>query len=234
MKVLFAVPSYLGVRDAKFFFALEKTMEYVKQHGHSVGVTILTGCCYVQLSRIRLVREFLYSEYDKLFFLDEDIEWQPEDALKLIEMDDDLIAGIYPYKREPLDFPVVIHCNPDNTPIVRADGCISASSLPTGFMCVKREVFILIRNMYPQYHFTDYKDGEIMDYFDFFPQGIQDGRWVGEDYAFCRLWEKIGGKMWIVPNITINHHDRLKDRDYAGNYHEFLLSQPQPQEAFCV
>jgi hypothetical protein len=94
-------------------------------------------------------------------------------------------------------------------------------------MVVKRRVFELIKTAYPELSFYDIdKNGEKVHYFDYFPQGVKQGRWVGEDFAFCRLWSDIGGKMWIVPDIDFVHYDLSKNAEHRGNYHRFLLSQP--------
>ena len=36
-----------------------------------------------------------------------------------------------------------------------------------------------------------------------------DGRFLSEDYGFCRYWQKIGGKIWVDPGINIKHLGRL-------------------------
>jgi hypothetical protein len=66
-------------------------------------------------------------------------------------------------------------------------------------------------------------------YIDLFPQGLEDGQWVGEDYAFCRLWERMGGEIWVVPDMTLSHHGR--GVEYSGNYHEYLMRQPTGSNA---
>jgi hypothetical protein len=48
--------------------------------------------------------------------------------------------------------------------------------------------------------------------------------WWGEDYAFCRNWQEIGGEVWLVPNLNLNHWSG--DKVWKGNFHEYLLKQP--------
>lgn len=228
MKVFFAIPSYSGVKDEKFLDSLERTLKHCQENGIETALSILQGCCYVQMARIKLLNDFLKSDADKLFFLDDDLEWDCKDALKLIQMNDDFTAGIYPYKKDYEDYPVVINVNEDFTPVVRADGCISGALVPTGFLCVSRSAINKLIAAYPEKKFTDHAgtDKEV-ELYDLFPQGVDSGRWVGEDYAFCKLWTRTGGQIWINPNITFNHHDRLKNVNHTGNYHEFLMKQPK-------
>jgi hypothetical protein len=228
MRVFFAIPSYSGIKDEKFLDSLEATLKLCQTNSVETSLSILQGCCYVQMARIKLLNDFLQSGADKLFFLDDDLVWNCEDALRVIQMQEDFAAGIYPFKKDFEDYPVVINVNEDFTPVVRADGCISGALVPTGFLCVSRSAIEKLIAAYPEKKFTDRAgtDKEVGLY-DLFPQGVDGGRWVGEDYAFCKLWTKIKGEIWIIPDITLVHRDRLKNVDHTGNYHEFLLRQPK-------
>ena len=41
--------------------------------------------------------------------------------------------------------------------------------------------------------------------YDFFPLGSYDGVFMSEDYAFCRRWREIGGRIWADLNIRLTH-----------------------------
>lgn len=202
-------------------------MALCAEKGHTAEFSLLTGNCYVQAARNELVRKFMESGADMLFFLDDDVSWKAEDALQLIEMDDDVVAGIYPKKTDVPDYPVVIHTYPvTHYPVVRQDGCIAATGLPTGFLRISRSVIERLQEAYPGQRYEDYDNGKkVGENYDLFPQGVSNGRWYGEDFAFCNLWAAIGGTMWVVPDIDLTHHS--KDRAYPGNYHRFLLEQPK-------
>lgn len=221
MKVLFATPTYKGLSYGAFLDSLESTVKLCEQRGIETQFTLVTGCCYVQEARNKMIKQFLDSDADQLFFLDDDISWPAEKAIEFIESSDAIIAGIYPLKCDPLQFPVVIHTDANHLPIVRMDGCIAGHSLPTGFMRIKREVIEKLIAAYPAQKYEVYEEGEKTgEFHDLFPQGVHNGRWVGEDYAFCRLWRDIGGEMWVKPDIDFTH------AGFAGNYHNYLLQQP--------
>ena len=222
MHIFFATPTYKGVTDDNFLNSLEATVEACKARGWETSFNLVHGCCYVQEARNNIVHEFLKSGADVLFFLDDDLGWDVAAALKLIEMEDDVVGGTYPLKCEPLNFPVVIFTDPNDRPIVRGDGCIAANGLPTGFLRVKRLVIEMMIAAYPEYEYEEYDaQGELKAVkHDLFPQGVHRRRWVGEDYAFCRLWTELRGQLWLVPDIDFVHNG------YVGNYHEYLLRQP--------
>ena len=62
---------------------------------------------------------------------------------------------------------------------------------------------------------TWYVDGRCDDsYVD------DDGRFVSEDYGFCRYWQKIDGKVWVDPGIEIGHLGRMT---YEGSMIDYLV-----------
>lgn len=43
---------------------------------------------------------------------------------------------------------------------------------------------------------------------------LKTNRYLSEDYTFCRRWQHIGGKVWIDPDIVLNHHGSFTYRGY--------------------
>jgi len=215
--------------------SLADTLELAQKRGHEALYVQVTGNCYIQVARNDLAERVYTENADLMMMLDDDVEWRPEDCLKLCEMKDDVVAGIYRLKTvdkatmtprpDIEEYPVTIPVGADDRPIVRSDGCILGGFVPTGFLKVSRTALDKLREGYPERKYKNFKDGELEnEIYDLFPQGIRDGRWWGEDYAFCHLWKKLGGLIWIVPNITFTHWRGTLP--YTGNYHEFLLRQP--------
>lgn len=64
---------------------------------------------------------------------------------------------------------------------------------------------------------------------DLFNFGAHKGVLYGEDYAFSRNWNDLGGEIWVIPDLNIDHHSPVKA--YQGNFHRFLLAQPGGSEA---
>jgi hypothetical protein len=226
MKVFFAIPAYRGIQCVQFTESMEATLKLCQERGHEFVMSIMEGCCYIQVARNELVKRFLQTDCDTLFFLDDDISWPAQAAIDLIEMDDEVVAGVYPFKTEEDNYPVVVHTDGNHYPIVRGDGCIQAYSVPTGFLAIKRSTIEKMIAYYPEQKYSNFTpEGELQEeIYDLFPQGVHNGRWVGEDYAFCRLWADIGGEIWVKPDIDFIHHGK---RAFKGNYHQFLMRQPK-------
>lgn len=95
-------------------------------------------------------------------------------------------------------------------------GLIEVFDAGTGFMLIKRDVFKKMIEAYPEILYVkDMKairpDGSIDDSTNkqhaFFDTSIDDDskRYLSEDYTFCRRWQKLGGKIWVDPEIVLNH-----------------------------
>jgi hypothetical protein len=216
---------YRRVAHPAFLASLADTLELVVSRGHKAIVSTVEGCCYVQFARNRLVWEFLKSDAEALFFLDDDVSWEAQDALALIEHPDAVIAGIYRIKKDAEEYPVVIYSDANNRPVVFADGTISACGVPAGMLRIHRSVIEKLVHAHPEKRYYDFINGSREEgFYDLFPQGVYGDRWVGEDMAFCQLWRDLGGRISILPNMTLGHH--AGDKQWAGNYHQFLLRQP--------
>jgi len=111
---------------------------------------------------------------------------------------------------------------------------LKVMEIGTGFMMVKREVFPLWAEQYPEFRYKpdhvgqanfdgsryihaffdtviDYKNDITLvnDYGDK-KKGDQvtiggSDRYLSEDYAFCQLWRNMGGDIWLCPWVKTHH-----------------------------
>ena len=225
-KVMVAIPSYKGLTCLPFLNALYDTAVVLAEKEIPWKIHIVYGHSYVQAARNDLVSKFLKSDCEKLVFLDEDISWTPDAMLALLESTNLITAAVYPAKTDDVSIfplPVVPICTDSGVPLV--DGLyIRATRAMTGFMCIHREVFPKIQEAYPNLAYAIWSKDSTIDMFDFFPQGVYDRTWYGEDFAFCRLWEKIGGEIAVMPDFTLGHHGRGKS--WYGNLSEYISQLP--------
>jgi len=187
-------------------------------------VVFEVGNPYISYARAYLTRKALDAKADIIVYLDHDLSWRPQDLLKLIETEGQVVAGMYRYKKDEEEYMGAIEEGEDLKPQVREDGCIKAHSVPAGFLKVTRDGIKRFMRGYPQLVFGDPLNPSV----DIFNHGVMDGCWFGEDMAFCRRWKAIGGEIWVVPDLSITHHADLKP--FPGNFHEFMLRQPGGSE----
>lgn len=235
MHVVFGVASFSGLVGARgglnwppFAEALCDTIRECQDKGYEVTLLVHSRNPYIQAARNELVAEFLETEGDVLFFLDDDLSWEPSSVLCLLQMSDEVVAGTYRMKCEEERYCGVLFTDAEDKPIARKNGALAASQVATGFLRITRAALVNMILGHPEQRYTEYDEkGEVKSVMtDLFPQGVYNGRWVGEDYAFCRLWKQLMGEIWLVPNLNITHWDRATGASYPGNFHEFLLKQP--------
>lgn len=221
MKVAFCTPTPHRPHPA-YLEAMAASVPILDAAGMMHSIVFEVGSPYISGARATLLRKALIWGADAVVFLDHDLSWAPGDLLKLLKTDGDVVGGTYRFKLHDETYMANIEVRGDERPIVRADGAIKASRLPAGFLRVTRQAVDTFMRMYP--HLT-IRDKEGVESPDLFHHGAHRGTWFGEDYAFSRNWIDAGGDLWLVPDLSLDHHD-FDGRVYPGNFHEFLLRQP--------
>lgn len=232
MKVIFCTPT-ISKPTAPFLSSLKKSIPLIHKAGWEEGSVYEVGCPYISHARAKMLRKALDAKADVIVFIDHDLSWEPEDLLTLIETQGDVVAGTYRFKKDEEEYMGVLISNDNGTPIIRNDGCVLAHSVPAGFLKVTVDAVEKFMTAYPDLCYGKKHSPEV----DLFNHGAHKGVWYGEDYAFSRNWRDLGGEIWLIPNLNINHHDYSRDeksliveKTYKGNFHQYLLRQPGGSE----
>lgn len=184
MKVHIGVPCYGGLAP-QFVQSLLTGALVCQKAGIELEVDWVASSLIAK-SRNQIAARFLSSDADALFFLDADIEFDCVDFVRMLHHPAEVIGGDYVRKDGSGDRLAIPASEPD------ADGVREVWYLPTGFLRIRREAFA---RMSPPI-----ADG-IGCYFNC---GPRDGRYVGEDYAFCEDFRAAGGRLYLYP-ATLGH-----------------------------
>jgi len=209
--IFFATPCYGGMITDQYFLSMFKTTQALSQVPCAFRLTTLRNESLVTRARNILTAMFLESDASHLFFLDADIEWEPESILRAISANKDIVASAYPKKALPIQYALNFKfLDPVNKRIRFEDGLVEVLDASTGFFCIKREVFERMMVEYPELHYKNDSniDEKVAKYcYAFFDTHIdeEDRRYLSEDYRFCRLWQKLGGEIWLDPKTKLNH-----------------------------
>lgn len=138
-------------------------------------------------------------EYGKLFWIDSDIEWKPEDFMRLYNSDLDIVSGLYVL--DTAGTVAVNYPNSEGMPtrvnkveFLLHEEPVEVGGVGFGFVCVKSGVF------------------EKMERPWFL---INRVRWsmedemrvnVGEDYSWCANASRSGFKIFVDPAVKVKHH----------------------------
>jgi len=219
-KVVICTPTITQPFPA-FLASLAASVPALDAAGWEHGTVYEVGCPYISHARAVMLRKALDAKADVVVFIDHDLEWRPEDLLKLIETQGDVVAGLYRFKKEEEEYMGALTCAPDGSPILReSDGAIRGFRVPAGFLKVTKEAVDRFMGAYPELVILPRYSPTV----DLFNHGAFEGVWYGEDMAFSRNWLACGGDIWIAPDLDLTHHSA--DAAFPGNYHQFLLRQP--------
>jgi hypothetical protein len=223
-KVVFCTPSLSGPTKP-YVASLEASLPLIEAAGWEHGYAQQIACPYISAARANMTRAALDVDPTAIVYLDYDLSWRPQDLLKLLETEGDVVAGTYRCKIDDEQYMGTIESTPEGRPLCRHDGSISAMLIPAGFLKLSLGAVDKFMVAYPElcygpmYHLA----------IDLFNHGVRDRIWWGEDYSFSRRWKDKCGDIWIVPDLSIDHH--ANGTIYKGNFHEFLLRQPGGSKA---
>jgi predicted O-methyltransferase YrrM len=204
-KVMLATPVY-DSPDAAYTFSLQSARAYLADE-HDIGTAylLLAGNCHVDDSRNSLVKEFLASDCNALFFIDGDVTWQNEDLFAVLSSLKDhhtIYGGVYPYRRPALQWPQSMPVRTMPGAEIGEGGLIEVEGLPTGFMCIPRPLFERMAADAEKFHPKRGQDVIPL----LFERSILGGQRMGGDIGFCvAAREKYGAKCFALANLRLGH-----------------------------
>ena len=245
--VLVATPCYGGMVGEPYLKAMTGLSILFKHYGLNFTLATLSNESLVTRARNTLTAMFLQNpNYTHMMFIDADIGFIPQDVIKLLHRDKDIVTGAYPKKtinwpavqgvamdQKPTD-PFELakfqasyvlnikreHTDSKEIPLVK--GLIPVLDAGTGFMMIKREVIDKMIKQYPETRYTNdlNTDPKLAPYFyALFDTMIEPEtkRYLSEDYTFCRRWQKMDGEIWMDPSINLDHYGSYP---FQGNISE--------------
>jgi hypothetical protein len=237
MRLVIATPFYEMKGWSPYISSLVRSVIALKMANVDVDFWELSGDSYIDRARNVIANKFMGSEYTDLFFIDSDMGWDVESFVNIIRHAVGIVGAGYPCKNK-WDFwgcilntedgyestcgasGKVTHVGPPKC----KDGLISAKFAPTGFMKIKKEVFVKLSEEQPDNFYLDDKGEKVYNFFGRIPP-------LGEDSSFCKRWTDIGGELWVEPDCTISHYGT---KEYKGNYADYLRSMPLARKAVNV
>ena len=249
MRPLFITPCYGAMVTSAFTTSLLALNNALWQVGMNALIQLNPGDSLVTRARNNSVVQFLSApEFTHLFWIDADVGFTPEAVFRLLLADRDVVAGAYPIKR--IHWPEHMPSNMSSTDFINAhtafpvnaahgnhnmalniddDGFLEVSEAPTGFMAIKREVLTTMMARLPELKYTpdgppDRPHRDL--FYRFFDVMIEPetNRYLSEDYAFCRRWRDLGGKVYIDTTSKLQHQGPYT---FSGDFQETYRLNPQ-------
>lgn len=241
---LVVTPSHDGKYFHNYLLSLLNFQHVAMNVGMPLQIYLSQGESLVTRARNNAVADFLANkEWTHLFWIDSDIGFDIDSAFRLLLSDYEVAAGVYPLKKEnwpaeglPVNMTEMDFINnyqmftanasvPKNKRkkeinlVVNEDGFMEMSEAPTGFMVIKRSIFEKIMKKYPELQYVSDSHGVENNglHYRFFDVMVhpESKRYLSEDYGFCYLWEKMGGKIYLDARSNLTHQGY---KMYRGNF----------------
>lgn len=197
-----------------------------KDMGIKLALYPITFDSLINRARNAAVAQFLSNpDNTHLLFIDSDIEFSMDVILRMIQANKDVIGVGYAQKwlnihkmkhvfseaevpKDPIQLctNASIHLMPgEQGPIQEVEYCT------TGCLLIKRQVIETMLERYPERKFINdvdaYMGSDPEKFYNLFCIEIhpETKRLESEDYAFCRLWREIGGKIHVIVDASLKH-----------------------------
>jgi hypothetical protein len=221
-RILIATPCYGGQVTEGYLQSILNLIKEAWVRGVDVDVYTSAGDSLVTRARNDAVNTFLTHEknYTHLMFIDADIIFTWDNFERLLNSGKEIAAGMYPLKTINWDrilnreFPSKVEMVAETLEVVinmagevEEGGFAPCLDAGTGFMLIERGVFEKMMVAYPERKYT--KDGlgdDSTETFAFFDTMIHEGRYLSEDYFFCRQWQQLGGFVYVDMRTTVLVH----------------------------
>lgn len=238
-KLFVATPMYAGMANGLYMKSCLDLQNTMLSYGVETKFSFLFNESLITRARNYLVDEFLRSGFTHLLFIDSDIHFNPQDVIAMLALNRDVVGGPYPKKAINWgNIKTAIQQNPNievteleklvgeyvfnvvkGTSQFTVTEPLEVLEIGTGFMMVKRGVFDVLKDSFPQIHYKPDHVGQanfdgsryIHAYFDTVidSEGSITGggtdRYLSEDYMFCQMWRKTGGQVWLCPWMQTQH-----------------------------
>lgn len=238
--IFIATPCYGGQIGEPYFRSMMRLAILCNKYDIKYTISTLANESLITRGRNTLVSFFMENkDATHLFFIDADIEFQPEDLLRQVAYDKPIVVGAYPKKAINWDsiitaarnteleetsetieghssnyvvnFDFVKDENGNRTPQVQiVDNLVRLKDAGTGFMCIKKEVIQQMMDAHPDLKYVN--DINVDKKFEPYMYALFDTmidpesrRYLSEDYMFCRLWQQMGGEVYLDPRTALNH-----------------------------
>jgi hypothetical protein len=204
----------------------EAVKALLEEAGVMCTIFEMPGDSHVDRMRQRATHQALRAGATRLLWWDADLEARdPSCVLTMLRSGHDVVAGACPFK----DTSGKVVCNireqdervfrgePGTVDLV--DGMLEVQDAGTGFMMVSRAALLRMFQAYPERCHLSRSIGDrgepLWAIWDAAVLGAETGSWAEmlasrvfatEDYHFCRLWQQLGGKVYVHVPSTFRHY----------------------------
>lgn len=230
IKLFLSTPCYGGLCLEKYMIGVIKLQLLLIREGIQLMIDTTENESLVHRARNVAIGRFMQkTDAEYFMFIDADVDFDPESVVRLVRSGHDVSVAIYPKKvvmweqakkaveaDDKRDMAMLSSSLVANIGAIHRtveNGFIEVLDGPTGFMVISRKA---LEKMHEHYKdeldcVNDHQNRDFDNYCAVFDCMIDpdNRRYLSEDYAFCRRWQQIGGKIYADCVTTLGHIGNL-------------------------
>lgn len=221
-RLFIAIPAYDFKVTLKLAASLAQVAMAAPQHGVTLQIGSCCGCSVVSRARNLLVKDFLETDCTDLLFIDSDINFDPNDVLRLMAWTADtkkgIVAGVPRIRAVDPTYIANLDYDENHQLSMNGMGLVRAQRVATAFMMIRRDLIERMVEEHPDWSYYDQRSKRTLTaLFDFkvTPEG-----YIGEDFLFCDRARELGFEVWIDPTIKLGH---MGVQEYLGDFGRDVL-----------
>ncbi len=220
-RVMLGTPSHDGKVTVQYALQMLETVRQCAAIGIQIIPIFVPGDALVQRARNDLFHIAYESGVDDLVMIDSDMHWSPEQFIRLLSHDVDLVGGT---ARKKTNEEIYVAKFKDPTVCKIEDNeLIDVLGIGTGFIRFSAKAIKKLYDKAPKY-----KDDNGAKKAMVFNVTITKGIFTSEDISMCNMWRNMKQKVWLDPKITAAHIGSIT---FQGDFEKWLEMVYGTQEA---
>lgn len=196
-KVMIATPSYDGKVGVLYADAMLNSVLLGLQHGVRIVPVYFPYEALLPVARNYLLSLAVASDdITDIVWIDADMVWTPDQFVRLLSHNVDVVGGVVPKKSDKLEWNVKALRGAVK---VDGNGLAEVAAVGTGFLRMRRKAFMALSKRGASYR----HNGQLMRMA--FDIAIKNGDLMSEDTHACDKLAGLGFPIYIDVNITAGH-----------------------------
>ena len=230
VKLFLSTPCYGGLCLEKYMIGVIKLQLLLIREGIQLMIDTTENESLVHRARNVAIGRFMQkTDAEYFMFIDADVDFDPGSVVRLVKSGHDVSVAIYPKKvvmweqakkaveaGDERDMAMLSSSLVANIGAIHRtveNGFVEVLDGPTGFMVITRTALDKMHEHYKDELncVNDHQNRDFDEYCALFDCMIDpdNRRYLSEDYAFCRRWQQIGGKIYADCNTSLGHVGNL-------------------------
>lgn len=203
--------------------AIQRRDQLAAQPTYEVGLYTLAMESLLARGRSHCAQKAMVEGWDKLFFIDSDEGWSPEQFKAIIDSPFPITCGAVPLKT----YPIVLNFlpfkadqekywanwnglkTPEGMWLMSYDKgrYIKVARAGTGFMCIDVKVLKKLAERARHYQYPNPGTGFNETHYSLFEEGTRPGQddYYSEDWAFCAMAQEAGYDIVVDTEVVVQH-----------------------------